>query len=92
MEEEEEGIEQQEMGVCEFPFDLSPPQIEAFGIPVHLELPDFMEIGFDIVLNCALHLASLSLDFPWNGGLIRLSLSPSLLSYFHPPKTGRASI
>ena len=30
------------------------PQIEAFSIPIHVELTELMELHFDFVLNCAL--------------------------------------
>ena len=29
------------------------PQIEAFSIPIHVELTELMELHFDFVLNCA---------------------------------------
>ena len=28
------------------------PQIEAFSIPIHVELTELMELHFDFVLNC----------------------------------------
>ena len=35
------------------------PQIEAFSIPIHVELTELMELHFDFVLNCVEAILSL---------------------------------